>query len=332
MRNVAVSVLLAVGVAAVIVPGPASAAEQRVLRRRVATEDGVLLALYRYAPKRVASGPAVLLVPDLGMGREAFDSDGKGLAPFLARQGRDVFVLEPRGHGRSETPEGWGLEEVVRFDLPAAVAAIAQEREGPVDLVVHGWSGTLALGACSEELKGRVRRVVALSTPVEPVPPSVYAAALLEGGGRFAALARDPASAEAFEVLFAKHGGVPKRTLARLRSEAFHDLSPRAAGELSAWMTKGELMVGTRSLTDRLRAYDRPTLQLVALRNNWASPEAATPLREVAPEAKVQLRVLSILHYLSEDYTHLSLLHGSKAEREIFNPIARFLSAPEVTR
>ncbi len=315
---------------------PAAAAERddgraRVLRRRVATEDGVLLALYRYVPRQPLRGaPPVLLIPDLGLGRAAFDVGGEGLSPFLSKRGRDVFVLELRGHGRSDSVQGARLEDVVRFDLPAAVKAIAEERDGPVDLVVHGWSGSLAIAASTDELRGRVRRMVALSTPVDPSPPGPYAEQVLGAGGRLAALARDPDAHVPFEVLFAKHGTVPGRTLARLRTHAFHDLPPEVAAELLAWMRTGDVRLGERTLKERLRAYDRPTLQLVALRNNWADPEGATPLRELATEAKVQLRVLSILHYLSEDYTHLSLLHGRKADDELFVPIARFLAAPEV--
>ncbi|MHB8877272.1 MAG: hypothetical protein ACYC8T_26535, partial [Myxococcaceae bacterium] len=62
-------------------------------RRKVVSRDGVALALYRYVP---AGGgvtrPPVLLVPELGLGRESFDLAGEGLARFLVAHGREVYV------------------------------------------------------------------------------------------------------------------------------------------------------------------------------------------------------------------------------------------------
>jgi pimeloyl-ACP methyl ester carboxylesterase len=319
-------------IVAVLCSGAALAApvpEGGTLRRRVVSADGVSLALYRYLPPGGGTQrPPVLLVPDLGMGRQAFDVEGRGLAPYLAARGRDVFVLEPRGHGQSEAPSGWRLADLVQRDLPAALDAIARVRPGPVDLVGHGYGGTLAMAACAHELQGRIRRVVALSTPVEVAVPNPHVAHLLERGGRLASLGLDPEGARLFELLFARHGKVPLGVLRRLRANGFRDLSPAAAADLLAWMRTGEVPLPGQTLGQRLSDYDRPTLQLVALRNNWAHPEAASPLRELSPRAEVRLRVLSILHYAAEDYTHLSLLHGAAAPEEIFARVNAFLEEP----
>lgn len=322
--------LLAFGVAA-LVALPASGGpldSGKVLHRKVTAADGTALALYRFQPDGGGlAQPPVLLVPELGLGREAWDLDGDGLARYLQARGRDVFVAELRGQGRSAAPPGWRLAELVSQDLPAVLAAIATLRSGPVDLVVHGYSGGLALAACAEELKGRVRRVVALSPAVLPEVPNAATAKLLRGGGALGAFARDPASNKDFELLFTRGGQLDGGRVSALRG-AMSDLSRAAAADLLAWMEGGDLPLGPRgTVRERLARYDRPTLVLLAMQDNFAHPEFGSPLRDLAP-ADVKVTLLTRVNLLTEDYTHLSLLQGNQAQVEIFSPVLRFLNAP----
>lgn len=313
-------------------PLSAEAREARdaVMRRRVLTSDGVAIALYRYVPAGGAQrSPAVLLVPDFTLGREAFDAGGGGLARWLQARGREVFVVELRGHGRSDVPKSWGLEDILTRDFPAVLEAIGAVRPGPVDLVAHGYAGTLAMVATTKEWKGRIARVISLSTPVEPGPPAPGLARLLEQGGGFEKLSLTPAGAKLFEQLYARRGVFPPRRLAALRT-GLNDLAPRAARELLGWMNSGDLKIGDSSVLKRLRDYDRPTHQVLALGDSFANPEYASPLRELAPRAQVEVRLLSRVQLMAEDYTHLSILHGRDAAKDVFVPAWQFLqrSAP----
>ncbi len=291
-----------------------------VSRRKVVAGDGVALALYRYAP--LASGrPPVLLIADFGLGRAAFDWQGAGLARYLARHGRTVYVAEVRGQGKAAVA-GWTPADVLQLDLPAIAAAIP---EPTFDVVAHGWAGTLALAASVTEWKGRVGKVVSLSTPAEFMVPSPLALAALKGGGKFSSLGGDPEGAKIFELLFAMNGLFSPDQLTSLRSDAMTDFGPRASNALIEWMTWGDLTLRTgESLKARLKAYDRPTIQFLGLANGWANPELCGVLREVS-SATVKLRVFSRFDYLSEDYSHLSLLQGKHARREIFAHALKFL-------
>jgi hypothetical protein len=292
----------------------------RVFRRTLPAEEGGSATLFRYVP--VGGGKVrapVLLVPDFGFRRDVFDLDGRGLAPWLTARGFEVYVLEP-GAGRE-------LTDLVRRDLPAAVTAIRAHRTGPVDLIAHGYAGTLALAASTRELKGEVGKVVALSTPVVPEIPNTLAEAVLARGGKLTRLSLDPAGAASFDLLFAKHGRFPGRVLTDLRATGVVDLGDEAAAELLGWMRSGDLSLGDgTSVKSRLAGYDRSTLQFLALRDNWAHPEFASPLRELAAGADVKLRTMSLLQYHAEDYTHLSLLQGEGAPSEVFEPIREFLT------
>lgn len=314
---------------ALLVSLPAGAREA-VMRRRITTSDGVSLALYRYVPPGGgASRPPVLLVPDLTLGREAFDVRGSGLARWLQARGREVFIVELRGHGRSGIPKSWRLEHIVTQDLPAVLTAIEAVRPGPVDLIAHGYAGTLALVSTTRELRGRIRKVVALSTPVEPGGPSPALGKILAEGGGFSRLALDPAGAKVFVQLYARRGHFAPRRLAALRATGLNDLGRAAALDLLGWMNSGDLQLGESTVLERLRDYDRPTHQVLALGDSFANPEFGSPLRELAPKAPVEVRLLSRIQLMAEDYTHLSILHGKHAATDVFAPALHFLDRPE---
>jgi len=311
---------------------PAAAESGRVLHRKVAAADGTALALYHYPPAEGGSGPAVLLVPELGFGRESFDLEGQGLARYLQGRGRDVFVAELRGQGQAASPAGWRLSQLMS-DLNRVLDAIAAARPGRVDLVVHGYGGGLLLAACAGEAQGKVRRVVALAPAVWPEVPNAATEALLKSGGGLHRLAERTGGADDFDLLFARNGKFSSAGRLTALRKSVRDLDPAAAQELLAWMQAGDLPLpdGT-TLRGRFARYERPTLVLLALRDNFAHPEFGAPLRERVPAAaaaKIEVELLTRLNLLSEDYTHLSLLHGASAPSEIFSRVQDFLAAPE---
>lgn len=307
------------------IAGPARG-EEAVMRRRVVTSDGVPLALYRYVPLGGgAQRRPVLLVPDLTLGREAFDLAGDGLARWLQARGREVFLVELRGHGRSGVPRRWSLEDIVTRDLPAVAEVLDAARPGKFDLVAHGWAGTLALVATTTTLEGRVERVVAINTPVEPEPGGIVLEEILSSGGGFERLALEPSGAERFERLYARRGLFPPRRLRELRGTGLNDLGDGVARELLDWMRRGELTLKGKGVRDWLAGYDRPTQLVLGLGDSFANPEFCSPLRDVATSASIEVRLLSRVHLLAEDYSHLSLLHGRDAPKDVFAPLLRFL-------
>lgn len=302
----------------------ATAPELTVSHRRVVTDDGASLALARYLPPGGGvARPPVLLVGELGFGRPLFDLAGEGLARWLASRGYAVYVAELRGQGAASP--GGSLRAWVHLDLPAIAAVIARERTGPVDLVAHGWGGALALAAAGRELP--VRRAVALNTPMEAEVPSALAERFLASGGHFSDFAGSPQGAHDFELLFAMDSEFPARTLATLRVRGTRDLSAGQAAEWLAWMRTGDLPLDDgSSVLARLRAYDRPTLLVLALGDGFAGPELCAPLRD-ASRAAVQLRTYSRFE-TGDDFSHVSMLLGTQAPSRVFPEIDRFLGAP----
>ncbi len=300
--------------------GAPPAQKTGVFRNAIRTSDGTPVYLYRYVPDGGGLGARpVLLVPELGFSRAVFDAGDAGLARFLQRRGRDAFVLEPRGQGQSGAPEGWHLADVVAQDLPAALAEIQKVRDGPVDLVGYGWGGALAHAATPRELEGRVGRVVALSTPVAVEVPNEPTRSMLQRAAGFGD------DAGAFELLFTRGGLFHPGIVSRVRDET-RSLGPSASRELLGWMESGELPLPGAPLTARLARYDRPTFLILALADNFAHPEFASPLRDLAP-SRVRVKLLSKLYLLREDYSHVSLVQGTEAPSDVFAPALEFLDA-----
>jgi predicted alpha/beta hydrolase len=98
-----------------------------------------------------ANGPAILMIHGAIENSRIFYSEkGKGLAPFLANQGFDVFVTDLRGKGKSTPLANTGQVkagqfELIMHDIPALVKKI-DELKGPhtpIHLMAHSWGGVL---------------------------------------------------------------------------------------------------------------------------------------------------------------------------------------------
>ena len=292
-----------------------------IAHRKVVAADGQALALYRYGVANQGSAP-VLLLSDLGIGRQAFDYESHGLARFLAAHGLQVYVAELRGQGCAGLPaSGYHLKDI-ESDVVAVVNAIGAPQ---IDLVVHGWVGTLALAASAGPLHGRVRRVVALSVPAVPDEASPLVSAMLEQGGHVSALGGDPEAAFIFQLVYSMGGRYRRGTMEGLRADAFTDLGPLASNELLQWMRSGELKLSDgATVSERLKDFDAPTMLFMGLADGFANPELAAPLREVS-HARVTMKTFSRFELVAEDYSHLSMLQGEFAQREIYLPALEFL-------
>lgn len=106
---------------------------------------GVVLHVQRFRPE--GGGLPMLLIHGLVEdGRIFYSRSGKGLAPWLATQGYDVFVPDLRAHGQSTPALQAGMQvtqrQLICEDLPALFELIEREYPGqPFFAATHSWGG-----------------------------------------------------------------------------------------------------------------------------------------------------------------------------------------------
>ena len=102
--------------------------------------------------------PLFLIHGSIENGKIFYSSSGKGLAPYLANEGFDVFVVDLRGRGQS-TPRidktaTHGLTNTMEEDIPAVVAKIKEIKgDVPQHWISHSWGGVSLLGYLAKSSK-----------------------------------------------------------------------------------------------------------------------------------------------------------------------------------
>jgi pimeloyl-ACP methyl ester carboxylesterase len=95
--------------------------------------------------------PVLLIHGSIENGRIFYSENGKGFAPFLAKQGYDVYVPDLRGRGKSipaiDGNSDFGNSEMINEDIPK-IAEMIQQKTGTKTLWLgaHSWGGNLLMG------------------------------------------------------------------------------------------------------------------------------------------------------------------------------------------
>jgi predicted alpha/beta hydrolase len=136
------------------------------VEHRVTTADLVEIALYRVPG---AVGTPVLLVPGTFSTRLFWlGARAQGFAYYLAEAGFDPWVLELRGHGGSQRPHSWTMDDWARFDAPAAVEVVASETgRSRIVWIGHSAGGVVgaALAGSGHPATGLLGGLVLLGSP-----------------------------------------------------------------------------------------------------------------------------------------------------------------------
>lgn len=90
--------------------------------------------------------PVFLLHGSIENGRIFYSANGKGFAPFLAREGFDVYVADLRGRGKSvpaiSRRSDYGQSDAIAVEIPRFLAHIVEQRgDVPMHLGAHSWGG-----------------------------------------------------------------------------------------------------------------------------------------------------------------------------------------------
>jgi predicted alpha/beta hydrolase len=128
------------------------------------TADGAELALARIRARPPVR--AVCLCAHAMMARSSYLSSA-GFADHLAGRGIEVFLVDFRGHGRSAPCAWWTFDDLVRYDLPAAMAAVASAAGVSTDAIAylgHSLGGLAGLAAFATGSAPSPARIALLAT------------------------------------------------------------------------------------------------------------------------------------------------------------------------
>lgn len=309
-------------------------------RHLAPTEDGWLLALYRYRP--LGEAPAaepVILCHGLLSNRFNVDlSEEASLARHLRDAGFDTWVMELRGHGGSRRSRpgrafDWSLDEYVQQDLPAVIRYVRDATGADrVHWFGHSMGGMLLYGACAlPGVSERIRSAVVCDAPAAFAPlrrrvpfarayarffPAVPPALVLPFLG--------PAAWVAPWLLRRRHGVHDRRLALSLLANAIIPWgSSRALEHIVRILEAGRFRsfdggIDYEAGPARIRF---PLLVLSAARK-LMDERAITAGYELAASTDKACVRLTRASGCAEDYTHASILVSPNARRDVYPRVA----------
>ncbi len=331
---------------------PATAEVDRALVGRATIEfartaDGWDLALHHYPGGRNDVPPAIL-VSGYACNRYFVDfNDRYSLARFLARRGIDAWVLELRGHGHSEVAvgrrRGWTFDDLVRFDVPAALTHVRTQAGGrrPV-WIGHSMGGMIAYAALG--LNPSVHEALAgLVTMASPMGfPAVASPTLRTLGEAFLALPLPQRLPQRgvlvalWSVLRWSPGAAltgmnPANTDLHAFGRAlrlFMSSVPRSKlRQLAQWSLTGEFRScdGTIDYRANLPRIRTAALIIAGTLDRLASPEMVRFAYDRISSAEKRYREFGVRNGDSADYGHIDLIFGRRAPEEVFPVIGDWI-------
>ncbi len=273
----------------------------------VGTPDGARLAVTRIRPRGRAR--AVCLAAHAMMASSAY-MRSRGFAGHLADRGIDVFLLDFRGHGASYPAPPWTFDDLVAFDLPAAVWAVSKATgAGPGEMVFlgHSLGGLVGLAAFATGRAPAPARIVLASTSL-----------WLEGRG--GSLARRGLMT-ALAASGAVSGWVPIR---RLRIGTADEPYPYMA-QLAGWALSGRwTSLGGLDYREVVARLHTPALAVTGEGDRLCRPADAEAMRAVLPGA-APLRRVGVRHGDALDPDHFTMF-TRPALAPVWDELASWLS------
>ena len=102
-------------------------------------------------------------------GRIWYSESGRGLAPYLAQQGYNVYVVDLAGRGQSKPKtrrgDGYSQRHAINQELPALIDFIKQHSQNaPMHWVAHSWGGVVLTAFLARYPRTDVLSMVMLGT------------------------------------------------------------------------------------------------------------------------------------------------------------------------
>lgn len=318
------------------------------------TADGWTLALRHYparagAPRR---RHPVILCHGIMSNTYTWDLDDRSsFAVWLQRRGFEVYALDLRGGGASERPGllgdkawTWSVDDYIRHDVPAALAAVSARHGGrPVHWVGHSMGGIVMYGWLPLGEQAAVRSLTAVGAPAvlpHHLPWLEASGALLPLGewllsrvptGALSTLGAPWAAQPAVAPLHVLWNldNLPRGAARKLAAHGTADLPIAVLRQFFDSMVAGRLVSrdGARDYTGAMRAIEVPTLFVAGSLDHLGTPASMMGAFRMIRSPIKRLVVIGRANGAAADYGHLDLTIGESAAVDVFPVIHDWLVA-----
>lgn len=123
----------------------------------------------RFKQEGIDGTPVIMIHGSIEDGRIFYSKNGKGLAPFLAKNGFDVFVPDMVGRGKSKPKSGRRLAhsqfKAITEEIPSIIDFILNTTgKQKLSAVAHSWGGVLLMAYCARLTPSPIQSMVFLGT------------------------------------------------------------------------------------------------------------------------------------------------------------------------
>jgi pimeloyl-ACP methyl ester carboxylesterase len=325
------------------------------------TDDGWDLAIVHFAPADYGATPRpgalpLFLCHGLTSTSITFHFGGDvGLAPYLARQGYDVWAVNLRGEregsrpkrGTSRTP-GWTFQDHLDRDIPALLDAVLRETGAPkVIWVGHSMGGILLYTTLIRHGDSKIAAGVTLGSPIVFGHHDDFAKRLLiwnrlvrgsktlraeDGAKLLAHMDLDGPLADRFTRWVANPENFPPAIRRVYLYNSVPNLSETLLTQFSDSLANDTLMDPKSGADYRARMGEIkvPMIVLGGSMDYLAPPYATLAAYERLGSADKTYRVFSRANGYAFDYGHGDLCAGVAAAREVYPVVGEWIARHEL--
>jgi pimeloyl-ACP methyl ester carboxylesterase len=315
---------------------------------RIKTSDGWELVLIRYRAQGEKRGLPVLLVHGIGANGRNMDLDAEhSLARWMSARGREAFVLNLRGTGRSDAPApergrpfGYSMDTYAGQDLPAAFAAVREVTGArQVDYVGHSMGGLVlyiylarggqdvnaaaTLGSPARlNWGGNVERVAQVVAPFVPPFKQVPLTNVTALGYPLYWQVNPP-----LDLIFYNPENISDRTWDKLMAVGASNFYGGVVNHFGLWIQRDGMLSadGRIDYLEAMRKRTSPPLFVVAGKTDRLGPVQAVRAGFDAWGGPKQWFIAGEENGLEHDYGHMDLVIGDNAPRELWPRVLSFL-------
>ncbi len=282
------------------------------------------LHLKRFYSKNKLGPPVLMLHGSIENGRIFYSKNKKGLAPYLAQNGFDVYVADLRGRGESRPlvhrGSRYGQTEAITEDIPAFINKICQIRGNiPQHWIAHSWGGVLFASylARFKEHRDLVHSMVFFGTKRSISVTHLKKLIMMD-------LFWGPVA----RFLVKCFGYLPIKQLG-LSSDNETD---RFHKHILLWATHPSAWVGPDDKFDYAKAVQKitlpPTLYFAGIADSYLGhPKDVHRFLKETGAQNAEYRLLSKANGNLQDYDHIDMLTHPDATRDHFPQILQWLRA-----